>query len=126
MQQVDGGIILFDTIYIGDGAIPSGVVLTLRKSQWKSVLYAKNDEKIIEYPGEYELSGYKVTALVFSKTNELNYVIRFSNKKIAFIQNKNILEEDDVSDMDTWYVVEKDMQELIERRDLWGVVQLVE
>lgn len=126
MKKVDNGIILFDTIYIGDGETPSWVLLTLRLEQGESVVYHKSEKLMVEYPGEYELSGYNVIAITPPKSTKLNYVIRFSNKKIAYIQDKKAFEHDDISDMDVWYVSDAEMKDIIERRELWWDVQIVE
>lgn len=123
MKKVDNGIVLFDSIYIGDGEIPSGILLTLRLLQGETVVYNKGEQLIIDYPGEYELSGYKVVAVVAPKSDKLNYIIRFSNKKIAYIQDVKSFDHDEISDMDIWYVINPEMKDIIERRELgWDVV----
>ena len=126
MKKNDSGIILFDTIYIGDGDIPAWALLTLRLIQWDSVIYNPTDDLMIEYPGEYELAGYNVIAFTATNSEKLNYMIRFSNKRVAYIQDAKALEHDEVADMDIWYVTTSELKDVIERRELWWDVQIVE
>lgn len=125
MKHVDWWVLLFDTIYIGDGNTPDGSLLTLRLEQWASVVYTKSDVQIVEYPWEYELSGYNIVAITVPKSMKLNYVIRFSNKKIAYIQDKKAFDHDEISDMDIWYVIDSEMKDIIERRELGWDVEIV-
>lgn len=118
MKKIDSGVILFDTIYIGDGETPAGTLLTLKLSQGESVIYHKKDSLTIEYPGEYELAGYNVIAFTASKSTQLNYMIRFANKRVAYIQDPKSLEHDEIADMDIWYVINAELKDIIERREL--------
>ena len=72
---------------------------------------------VVDYPGEYELSGYVVRA--WSDKNDLmNYFIRYGQKKIFFIQSNEGLDKDIVTDAHIWYVMNNDMRDLIARREL--------
>jgi len=55
---------------------------------------------------------------VAPKGNQLNYIIRFGNKKIAYIQDEKSLDNDEVSDMDIWYVTQPQLKDVIDRREL--------
>ena len=126
MKKVDWGIVLFDTIYIGDGEIPACILLTLRLVQGETVAYTNVWTAVIDYPGEYELSWYNVISFVAPKGNQLNYIIRFGNKKIAYIQDEKSLDNDEVSDMDIWYVTQSQLKDVIDRRELGWDVKIVE
>lgn len=126
MKKIDWGIVLFDSIFIGEWEIPSWVLLTLRLEQGEAVLYQWSKALTIDYPGQYELSGYNIVAVVAPKSTKLNYIIRFANSKIAYIQDVKSLDDDDISDMDTWYVTHAELKDVIERRELWGDVQILE
>ena len=126
MKKIDWGIVLFDSIFIGEGEIPSWVLLTLRLEQGEAVIYKSSPTLVVDYPGQYELSGYNVIAVVAPKSTKLNYLIRFSNKRVAYIQDVKSLDDDEISDMDTWYVTQSDLKDVIERRELWGEIQIVE
>lgn len=126
MQKLEHGIVLFDTIFIGQGETPAGVVLTLRTEQGPSVIYEKSSHPTVDYPGEYELAGYNIVAFTAPKSTTLNYIIRFANKRVAYIQDPKSLEHDEVVDMDTWYVINTELKDIIERRELGGAVQIVE
>lgn len=126
MKKIDWGIILFDSIFIGEGDVPSGVLLTLRLEQGESVIYQWATSLVVDYPGQYELSGYNIVAVVAPKDTKLNYLIRFANKRVAYIQDAKALDDDEISDMDTWYVTHDDIKDVIERRELWWDVQIVE
>ena len=73
---------------------------------------------IVDYPGEYELLGYNIVAFRTQNQNSLNYVIRFGNKKVAYIQHINALDDDMLTDMNTRFVANASLQEAIERREL--------
>jgi hypothetical protein len=73
---------------------------------------------IVDYPGEYELAGYKITGFRTIHQNSLNYVIRFGNKKVSYIQHVDALDDDILTDMDTWFVANPSLKEAIERREL--------
>ena len=79
----------------------------------------------INYPGEYEINGYNIQAIITPKSETLNYIIRFGNKKVAFIQDEKALDSDEVGNMNTRYVVSSTIQDAIERRELEGEVILV-
>ena len=126
MKKIDWGIVLFDSIFIGEGEIPAWVLLTLRLEQGETVIYQWSETLTIDYPGQYELSGYNIVAVVAPKSTKLNYIIRFANTKIAYIQDVKSLDDDDISDMNTWYVTHAELKDVIERRELWGEVQILE
>lgn len=120
---LDDGYIIADSIYIGDGQAPSSASLTLRLVQGPAVVYDKT-ASVIDYPGEYELSGYIVQSWV-DATWMMNYAIRYGQKKIFFVQSAQWLDNDVVTNGDIWYVTNTAMKDLIERRELeWDVVLL--
>ncbi len=124
MKKTEDGYILFDTIYIGTGEKPDNVDLALRLEQWADVVYSK-ESMIVDYPGEYELLGYNIVAFRTQNQNSLNYVIRFGNKKVAYIQHANALDDDMLTDMNTRFVAQSALKEAIERRELsWEVIIL--
>lgn len=122
--KLDTGYIIADNIYLGDDTAPQSASLTLRLQQWPSVVYDKTIS-IIDYPGEYELSGYFLDAWS-DKQWMMNYGIRYGQKKIFFIQSAEWLDNDMVSDANVRYVMNESMKDLIARRELeWDVVLLV-
>lgn len=125
MKKTEDGYILFDTIYIGTGEKPDNVDLALRLEQWTDVVYSK-ESMIVDYPGEYELLGYNIVAFRTQNQNSLNYVIRFGNKKVAYIQHANALDDDMLTDMNTRFVAQSSLKEAIERRELWWEVIILE
>ncbi len=125
MKKTDDWYILFDTIYIGGGIRPQNVDLTLRLTQWADVIYSK-ELMIIDYPGEYELAWYNIACFRTANQNSLNYVIRFGNKKVSYIQHVDALDDDALTDMDTWFVANSSLKEAIERRELWWEVVILE
>lgn len=122
--KLDDGYIIADSIYIGTGEAPTSAVLTLRLEKGPDVVYNKKS-LIIDYPGEYELSGSIVLARVDGKWN-MNYSIRHGQKKIAFIQSAEWLDSDMISDMDTWFVTKESLKDLIAMRELEGMVVVLE
>lgn len=125
MKKTDDGFILFDTIYIGTGEKPSNVDLALRLEQWSDVVYSK-ETMIVDYPGEYELAWYNIIAFRTQNKTSLNYVIRFGNKKVAYIQHANALDDDMLTDMNTRFVANASLKEAIERRELWWEIVILE
>ena len=73
---------------------------------------------IVDYPGEYELLGYNIVAFLTKNQKTLNYLIRFGNKRVAYIQHANALDDDMLTDMNTRFVVNSSIKDAIERREL--------
>ena len=126
LKKLEDGVLLFDAIYIGEGEKPSWALLTLRTLQWDPIVYDKDREKIIDYPGEYELSGYRITALCDPKDTKISYLISFSNKKVAYLQSSKILDDERVTDMDIRYITNPKLHDQIEKRELEWEIQMVE
>lgn len=125
MKHVDGWYVLFDSIYIGNGDRPSDTLLTLCLEKGSEVVYT-DDNSIINFPGEYELGGYTIIAFTTKNQSLLHYVIRYGSKKVAYIQDIQALDDDNVSDMNVRYVTKSTIQDAIERRELWWDVVIVE
>lgn len=123
--RVDNGLMLFDAIYVGDGNAPASSLLVLRIEQGSPVVYHKTEIPTVEYPGEYELAGYNIIAFTAKNSSLLNYIIRFSNQKIAYIQDEKAFEHDEITDMDKRLVTTEEMKGIIERRELGGTVQII-
>jgi hypothetical protein len=117
MKKTDDGYILFDTIYIGAGQKPEGVDLVLRLDQGTDVIYDK-ESMIVDYPGEYELAGYNIVVFCTKNEKTLNYILRFGDKKVAYIQKTDALDDDLLSDMNTRFVANPSIKDAIERREL--------
>lgn len=122
--KFEDGYIIADSIYIGPGDAPKSAVLTLRTEKWPDVVYDKKSF-VIDYPGEYELAGYIVLAWVDWK-NQMQYSIRYDQKKIAFIQSAEGLDSDMITDMQTRFVTKESLKDLIAMRELEGTVMLLE
>ena len=125
ITKTDDGHLLFDTIYIGQWQKPKKADLALRLEQGNPVIYSK-ESMIVDFPGEYELAGYNIIVFITPNKNTLNYVIRFWNKKVAYIQEVSALDDDMLSDMDTWFVCNESLKEAIQRRELWWDIVIVE
>lgn len=121
--KFEDGYIIADRIDIGPGDAPKFVV-TLRTEKWPDVVYDKKPF-VIDYPGEYELAGYIVLAWVDWK-NQMQYSIRYDQKKIAFIQSAEGLDSDMITDMQTRFVTKESLKDLIAMRELEGTVMLLE
>lgn len=119
----DDGFIIAGSIFVGNGDYPSSASLILRLQQWDDVVYS-TQKYIIDYPGEYELSWYIVLAWSDSQWL-MNYSIRYGNKKVAFIQSSEGLENDLLGKMDTWFVNKPSLIDLIAMRELEGEVVLL-
>lgn len=125
ITKTEDGNILFDTIYIGQGPKPAKADLALRLEQWNAVIYSK-ESMIVDFPGEYELAWYNIIAFTTPNKTILNYIIRFWNKKVWYIQSVSALDDDMVADMDTWFVLNASIKDAIDRRELWWEVVIVE
>lgn len=125
ITKTDDGYLLFDTIYIWQWPKPQKADLALRLEQGNPVIYSK-ESMIVDFPGEYELAGYNIVVFTTPNKNTLNYIIRFWNKKVAYIQHVSALDDDMISDMDNWFVWNESLKEAIERRELGGTVVIVE
>lgn len=126
VQKLDTWYLFFSSIYIGDWDRPSWSLLSLRTHTADAVVYEKDRESIIDYPWEYELSWYHIFAFSNPWNDLLSYIISFKNNNIAFVQCKEILDDDRIADMDTWYVTSDSLRDQIEKRELEGEIQLLE
>mgnify|MGYP007082238492 CR=1 FL=1 len=126
VQAVSEWYLFFDSIYIGEGEKPAWALLCLRSQATSPTVYAKDRENVIDYPGEYELSGYHIFAFSDPSNDLLSYAISFRNQNIAYIQCKKILDDERMTDMDTWYITSSDLQDQIEKREFEGDIELLE
>lgn len=126
VQKINEGYVFFNSIYIWEQEKPSGALLTLRNVMGPSVAYDKDRENIVDYPGEYELSWYHILVLSDPSNDLLNYVISFQNKSAAYIQNKEVLDDEKLSDVDVRYITSSSLQDHIEKREFEWEIELLE
>lgn len=124
-QEVNQWYLFFDSIYIWEGERPSWALLTLKTHTSSAIVYDKDRESIIDYPGEYELSWYHIFAFSDPSNDLLSYAISFKNKNIAYIQCKNILDDERMVDMDTRYITSAGLQDHIEKREFEGDIEIL-
>jgi hypothetical protein len=79
---------------------------------------------MVEFPGEYDIQGIAIKALLW-KDNKLNYLVTLKNKKYGIIQNPKILDEDEVGSMDYRLYIDENVENKIDQLELeWKRIKL--
>ncbi|NCQ82796.1 hypothetical protein GW750_08700 [bacterium] len=78
--------------------------------------YNKNDTTFINFPGEYDVNGCFIRAIV--EKDMLHYMIQMQDKKIAILGNKRAVQHDSMDIADIWYVTDASIQETMEKMEM--------
>jgi len=124
VQVQDGGFLIGGKILFG-AETPHDKYLNLAKSKWEDLRYDEFSYDLIDYPGEYDISGIDVRCFE-DKNGELSYVVGLNDMKIGLIQSAKILEKEDISDMDVWLYTNEAVANRIDHMELeWEKQALV-
>ena len=104
--------------------IPDTDYINLATEKWEDIINKKTPYTIVEFPGEYDIAGVNIKALM-GKDQKLNYLINLKWKKYAFIQNPKILDEDEIGDMDYRLYLQDSVEQKIDQLELeWKKIKL--
>lgn len=67
--------------------------ITLSLTNGEPMSYDKNNKKIINFPGSYEIEGCNIS--VFETNWSLNFFVKDGEESFAFIQNPTVLEKEE-------------------------------
>lgn len=123
-ELVDGGYIINETLYRGEGSTPDTATMALAMQRGEDVIYDKDRSNYIDYPGEYDVAGYAIQSWT-DKSNKLHAIVMMDGKKVALIQSVEGLDADPVNDMHTWLVTDETIADAIEKRELGGTVVIM-
>lgn len=91
VTKSEEGYLFGEKLFFGD--MNQTGLINLKSHQGEVMHYGANIDKLVEYPGEYDIDGIMIQVMMDASTKELNYVITTEDKKIAIIQTAKILDK---------------------------------
>lgn len=79
----------------------------------------KNEEFIIDYPGEYDKDEVAIK-VVEDKGGALNYLLKYNNQIVAFVQSAQALDDEDFTAAKYWLYVDPFIAKTIDKMELEG------
>ncbi|MBB1578895.1 MAG: hypothetical protein HG424_002815 [candidate division SR1 bacterium] len=116
--RIDGGYQIEKELFFGYTYTHTGLI-NLSSELGEAMRYNEPEIIIIDYPGEYDVKGRFIKA-VLGKNNKLNYLIQGKNKKFGIIQSADVLELDEVGGMDTWLYLGENIEKKFEQLEMEG------
>lgn len=86
--------------------------------------YEKLDYTLIDYPGEYDVSGILVEAFV-SEDDVMHYVFQMDDSKYVLVNKKAVLKDMDTNKVDMFFSTNPKMQEILEKMEYEGGFELL-
>jgi len=119
-KHAEGWLIGKD-IYLGVG---NHGKVNLWLTKWPQMTYGKNEERVIDFPGEYDIASTWVTC--FEADDALHYITHVGNEKVAILQNSAALEVRWFDAIDTWVCIDPSIKNEIERLEMDGDIVIFE
>lgn len=116
--RIEWGFQLENELFFGYTYTHNGLI-NLASELWDEMRYHTAQQTIIDYPGEYDVKNRSIKALL-GKNQKLNYLIQWKNKKFWIIQSADILENEEVSNMDTWLYLWENVRKKLEQLEMEG------
>lgn len=121
--RIEWGFQIENELFFGYTYTHNGLI-NLASEQWEEMRYHTSQQTIIDYPGEYDINGWSIKALL-GQNHKLNYLIQWKNKKFWIIQSADILEDDEVDNMDTWLYIWENISKKFEQLEMeWTLINL--
>ncbi len=79
----------------------------------------KDDAFTIDYPGEYDKDSVTIK-VVSDKGDSLNYLLKYNNQNVAFVQSAHALEDEDFATATHWMFVDPFISKTIDKMELEG------
>ena len=73
---------------------PDSKHINLMTQKGSDMHYGQNDTFVIDYPGEYDKESITIK-VVEDKGGALNYLLKYNNQAVAFIQSAAALDDED-------------------------------
>lgn len=74
---------------------------------------------VIDYPGEYDKDAVTIK-VVDDKGGALNYLLKYNNQAVAFVQSAQAFEDDDFAAATHWLFVDPFISKTIDKMELEG------
>lgn len=82
--------------------------------------YETDDKIIVDFPGEYDISGHTVTC--FDAGGYLHYQLFLDDQHIIIIQHPALLEKETLGDIDCRLCIDESCKKAVERDELEGEI----
>lgn len=112
IKKDEQGYMIGDNIYLSLSDTKKGKV-NLLMTKGQEMNFGPADFKI-DYPGEYDKDWLNIKVYEWDET-KLNYVVRLNGKVLWIIQNRNILEKEDIQDIDYWVFTDPSTTKTLDR-----------
>lgn len=86
--------------------------------------YGKNAQRVIDFPGEYEMEGIPVTC--FDAGGELHFLLRREDEQIAIVRNISVLEKESFDGIHQWVCKDKACHDAVENLELTGTITVLD
>ena len=122
IQKHNDGYLLEGIMYICFSK-PDNKYANLMTSKGEDMRYGDEGGKeatfIIDYPGEYDKDGVTIK-VVEDKGGALNYLLKYNNQAVAFVQSAQALDDEDFTGAKYWLYVDPFISKTIDKMELEG------
>ena len=110
-----------NTFVYGTEADAKRISLMLTKGE--AVQYGETATRVVDFPGEYDIDS--VAIKVSSIGDKLYFVVTFNDKRYALLQDKDVLEAENMENIDIWICTDQSIKEAIENLELDGEIVIL-
>lgn len=110
------GYIIADKVVFG-ATEPNKKLINLASTIWADTRYKSLDYTLVDYPGEYDVSGVVINCYM-GKWDKLNYVVSLEKKKIWIFQSPEVIENEDIWTVNEWLYTDDKISEKIDQLEL--------
>lgn len=122
IQKQDSWYTIGENIFFWDDIKEN--YLNLKKNVWEDMIFGKEKEFKIEYPGEYD-KDWIFFKVVEDSEGKLNYFLRTDENKTVIIQSSEVLEKEEFDNIDFWIYTEESIAKKIEEMEFdWEKILL--
>jgi hypothetical protein len=122
VQKHNDGYLLEGKFYICFGK-PHKSHINLMTTKGEDMQYADADDKdnvfVIDYPGEYDKDEVAIK-VVEDKGGALNYLLKYNNQVVAFVQSASALDDEDFTSAKYRLYVDPFIAKAIDKSELEG------
>lgn len=122
VQKHNDGYLLEGKFYICFGK-PHKSHISLMNMKGDEMRYSEPGEKdtafIIDYPGEYDKDEVTIK-VVADKGGALNYLLKYNNQMVAFVQSASALDDEDFTNAKYWLYADPFISKTIDKMELEG------
>lgn len=122
IQKHNDGYLMEGLMYICFST-PDKKYVNLMTTQGEDMVYTgeKDTDKtfIIDYPGEYEKDNVTIK-VVADKGGALNYLLKYNNQIVAFVQSASALDDEDFTAAKYWLYADPFIAKTIDKMELEG------